>query len=169
MYRDIMMAIFSGDTEQFDILVRQHSVDVTVVTEPDKWNFLHRALVSVSKTADPRMIRHLIESGIPINAKDRYGNTPLYYAARAKNIEAMRSLLDAGAKVDPVNGDGITPLRELLLKKPYNLEAIDLLLSRGADMHQSNKGGISVKEYAKIVAHGNNATLLDLFEKYDHG
>lgn len=167
MCRDIMIAIFGGDTDKFDELVRQHGVDINMVTEPDKWNFLHRALVSVIKSPDPRMIRHLIARGIPVNAKDRYGNTPLHYAARSKNVEAIRALLDAGADVDAVNDDGITPLREVLLRKPTILEAVDLLLSRGADMHQSREGGVSVKEYVKAIAHGDDRKLLDLFERYE--
>lgn len=167
MDRDIMMAVLKGDTDAFDELARQHAVDINMVTESDNWNFLHIALVSVSQTTDPQMIRHLIACGVHVNAKDRYGNTPLFYAARAKNVEAMKALLDAGAEVDTKNADGITPLRELLAKKPYNLEAVDLLLSQGADMHQTNEGGLSVKNYVKKIAQEEDRKLLDLFESYD--
>jgi ankyrin repeat protein len=168
MHHEIMMAIFSGEQDKFDALVEQQSVDVTAVTEPDQWTFLHRALVSVTGTTSAAMIRHLISRGVPVNATDRYGNTPLHYAARTDHVEAMQALLDAGAEVDPVNEEGITPLRQLFLKQPFNVDAIDLLLSRGANMHQSSKEGVSVKEYARIVAH-DDQRLLDLFEKYDSG
>jgi len=162
-----MQAIFSGDVEKFDALTREHGVKPDAVVEPDQWNYLHRALVSVAQPADARMVRHLIERGVPVDARDRYGNTPLYYAAQAKNVAAMQALLDAGADVNTKNEEEVTPLRELLVRKPLNLEAVELLLSHGADMHQANPGGVSIKEYAKKITQGDRK-LLDLFEKYDH-
>lgn len=168
MQHDLMIAIFKGDTDEFDRLLRESSTDVTTVTEPDKWNYLHRALVSVTKTPPADAIRHLISIGVPVNGKDRYGNTPLHYAARAKNVEAMKALLDAGANIDAVNRDGVTPLRQLLLRKPDNLEAVELLLAHGADMHQRYENGATVKEYVQITANVQDRKLLELFEKYDN-
>ena len=166
MLEEVMRAIFNGDTEKFDEIVRK-GVDVKVVTDNEKWNLLHRALISVSIPPIPKMIKHLIDLGIDVNAKDCYGNTPLHYAARLKNIELIGMLLSAGAEIDPVNKDGLTPLRLMLLKKPHNLEAIEFFLSHGADINQRVKGGIAIKEYIKIISSGENHAIVELFDKYE--
>src|SRR6266581_2806265 len=147
MYQEIMRAILKGDIEKFDALVQQEA-DINAVTENDKWNLLHRALMSVSVPPVPEMIKRLIERGVSVNARDCYGNAPLHYAARLKKPELIEMLLDAGAEIDPVNKDGLTPLRLMLLSKPINLKAIEVFLSRGANMYQKVEGGITVKEYA---------------------
>lgn len=167
MNEDIMRAIFKGDIEKFDTLLEQ-GIDASVVTENEHWNLLHRSLVSVSLTPKPEIISKLINSGVDVNTRDCYGNTPLHYAARLKNLELMEILLNAGAEIDPVNKDGLTPLRLMLLTKPANLKAIELLLSRGANMDQSVEGGITVREYAKIISHGDNRGIIELFDQYSN-
>jgi uncharacterized protein len=165
MDQEIMQAIFKGDTGKLDLLVRE-GFDVSAVTAPDKWNLLHRALVSVSLKPQPEIIRKLIEYGVDVNARDRYGNTPLHYAARLKNPELIEMLVNAGAEIDPVNHDGLTPLRLMLSSKPTNLEAIELFLKCGANVDQKVEGGITVKEYAGIISHGEDRAILDLFNRY---
>ena len=44
----------------------------------------------------PVTISYLINQGIPINAQDVYGMTPLHYAMRSKNADAAIALLEAG-------------------------------------------------------------------------
>lgn len=112
------------------------------------------------------MVQHLIGLGVDVNAKDRHGWTALHLAARGRWVGAMEVLLDAGALVDPVNDEGFTPLRLTLLKKPINAEATELLLRRGADKRIPATKGISVEDYVKVIAHGDNAFLLDLFARY---
>lgn len=52
----------------------------------------------------------LLELGAAIQAKDTNGDTPLHAAAKFANVEAVRALLDHGARVDDVNNAGLTPL-----------------------------------------------------------
>ncbi len=160
-----MKAIFDGDIEKFDSFVQQ-GFDVNTITGKDKWNLLHRTLVSVSIRPVPKMIKKLIDCGVDVNAKDNYGNTPLHYASRLKNTEIIEILLDSGAEIDPANNKGFTPLREMLLVKPHKFDAIELLLTRGADMHHAGKKGVTVRDYVKVIAHGENSKLLDVFDKY---
>lgn len=165
MTREIARAISKGDIDKFDMLI-QNGLDINTTTEQEKWNFLHRALLSVSIPPESKMIQHLVDCGINVNAVDCYGNTPLHYAARLKIPALLQILLDGGAKVNVENLDGVTPLREALLAKPYNLEALDLLLSRDADMRHRIQGGITVREYAEKIAHGDDIQILDVFSKY---
>ena len=165
MTREIMHSIVDGDIEKFDRLV-PHAIDEKFVTDNEKWNLLHLALVSVSMIPIPKMIKHLIEFGVDVNARDHYGNTPLHYAARLKNSEIMEMLLNAHAEVDPINKDGLTPLHLMLTKKPHNLQAIELLLSHGANIQKSFQGELSVWQYVKTIAHEEDAEMLNLFTKY---
>jgi ankyrin repeat protein len=165
MSEEIMQAIFKGDIEKLEYLVQQE-VDVHAVTEFDRWNLLHRALLTVTNPPSAGIIEKLIGYGVDVNARDRYGNTPLHYAARLKNPELIEMLLDAGAEIDPVNKDGLTPLRLMLSTKPANLSALELFLARGADVNQKIEGGRTVKDYARIISHGDNAGIIELFDKY---
>lgn len=167
MYEAIVRSIMKGDIEKFNALVQQES-DLNVVTENDSWNLLHRALMSDSAPPKPEVIKTLIDRGVNINARDRYGNVPLHYAARLKKPELIKMLLDVGAEIDPVNKDALTPLRLMLTSNPPNLEAIELFLSRGANMDQKVEGGKTVKEYAEIISHGDTQGIIDLFNKYSN-
>lgn len=164
MSLEVSRAIFDGDVEKFDTFVRQ-GLDVNEITEKESWNYLHRALISPAMPPTLEMIQHLIGYGIDVNAVDVYGNTPLHYAARLKNAQLIRALLNANAKVNHVNKDGVSPLREMLLVKPFDYDSISLLLESGADAGQKSGKGISVRDYAKIVAYEDTA-LIDLFNKY---
>ena len=165
MSREAMRAIFKDDVEKFNSLV-EADLDVLAITEKEKWNFLHRALVSITMKPTPQMIKRLIELDVGVNAVDSYGNTPLHYAARLKDVDIMKVLLDAGAEVNHLNFDKISPLRHMLLSRPTDLEAFELLLSSGADLEYCSDGGISDKEYVNTIAHGEDAQLLNVLEKY---
>ena len=70
-----------------------------------------------------------------LNVKDRWGNTPLHWAAYSNNTTAAKLLLDKGCDIDSRNEKGITPLL-FAIRRPgkvgLNLKIIKLLLSRGA-------------------------------------
>ena len=160
-----MRAIFKDDIEKFDSFI-DSGLDIQEVTEKEKWNFLHRALVSVTMKSTPRMINHLIGLNVDVNAADCYGNTPLHYATRSKDRNIIKLLIDAGANINHINLDGITPLRHMLLSKPIDIDIVDFLLSNGADLEYCSAKGISDREYIKTIAHGGDAQLLSILEKY---
>lgn len=152
--------LLAGDVEGVISLVTQ-GLDVKQVTDNDKWNLLHCTLVVGPPPPIP-MLSYLIESGVEINGRDRHQWTPLHFAARNKQIEVVKLLLDAGAEVDPENDKGLTPLRLALKSKPYCREVIELLISYGADPGHV-LGGRTVRQYVEIIAHGEDADLLSLF------
>ena len=165
MSREVARAIFKNDVAKFDSLI-ENGVDINSITDQEGWNFLHRALLAVSNPPSLEMVKHLIDKGVDVNAIDCYGNTPLHYAARLKAPDLIKVLLDAGSHIDPVNFEGVTPLRETLLVKPFNLDAIDIFLSRGANMDHCSQGAATVKEYAEIIGRGADAGVSAIFKKY---
>ncbi len=65
--------------------------------------------------------------------------TPLMYAARQGNMEAAKTLLDAGAKIDAVNGDRSTAL--LLASINAHFDIARYLVERGADVNVATMDG----------------------------
>ena len=59
------------------------------------------------------------------------GMTALLHAAREGQIDAAKTLLDGGADIDQVSGDGSSPLTLALLNGQYDLALV--LIERGAN------------------------------------
>ena len=86
---------------------------------------LHRAMDNY----DTEALRMLLEAGADVNARDKWGCTPLYKAAGG-DIATTRMLLEAGADVNARYGDR-TPLHEAADRG--NVAATRMLLEAGAN------------------------------------
>ena len=157
-------AIYDSDCKKIDALVAA-GLNVDTKVEGDDWNFLHMALVSVAIPPDPNVVRHLISLGVDVDAQDRCMWTPLHFAVRTKNSIIVKMLVDAGAEVDSVNDDGISPLHQCLLEQPCNLEVVEMLLAAGADP-DNDRGGGTVRNYANAVSRPETGAILGLLDKY---
>jgi len=107
-----------------------------VIDETDKWNALHMALVGTARDVDPDFIRYLIDEGADVAAQDRYGMTPMHYAARTHRAEVIRVLADAGA---PPNIQAYernrTPIGLAIDPTSPSPETMDALLAAGEAQH----------------------------------
>lgn len=65
--------------------------------------------------------------------------TPLIYAARANDLESVKTLLDAGVDVNQQSGYGWSALLVATQNRYYKLASY--LIERGADVNLANKGG----------------------------
>lgn len=101
----------------------------------------------------PVTISYLINQGIPINAQDVYGMTPLHYAMRSKNADAAIALLEAGADPNIPNKDGLRPLSMVGYTKD-RLDVLELMLKKGGNVHFYN-------------GHYEVLQLLELFWSHD--
>lgn len=79
-------------------------------------------------------LRTLIQSNGP-NVGDARGTTPLIMAAAFGSIDAMRTVLDAGADVNAASAFGVTPL----MACPGNLDRVRLLVSKGAKVNAASQ------------------------------
>ena len=152
-------AFDEGDFDKINSFVNANGVNWR--TEGDKWNLLHMALLSVSEAPRPDVVRHLIELGVEVNAKDWRRWTPLHFAARTNNAAAVKLLIDAGADVNAEDDEGITPVHQNLWKNKLNLEIIEMLLAAGA------KQTHNFRKFVNAVALPDKSALLDLLAKYD--
>ncbi len=124
----------------------------------------------------PEILKLLIEKGADVNAKAVYnlgfGNTdqqPLFSAIAVNNLESVKILLKAGAKVDSRRWDKRTPLMEAAAEMRNNDGIVKALIAAGADVNALDEHGYTPLRYAvmfdnklevvkALVAKGANVT-----------
>ncbi|QGM48775.1 ankyrin repeat protein [Magpiepox virus] len=69
------------------------------------------AIIPALSNNDNEMLQFLIDSGVDINQKNRYGNTALHYAIeKNKKIKLIETLVNNNADVNAIDNKGLTPL-----------------------------------------------------------
>lgn len=101
----------------------------------------------------------LIAKGADVNAKDEYGETPLYIAAHSdKDIAEL--LIAKGADVNARTKRGDTPLFSTALFVHKDKAIAELLIAKGADVNAENKDGETPLYIAAREGHKEVANLL---------
>lgn len=141
-YKELRMKIFrlfkKGQIEEAVELFEANDMDYFETSPTDKWNWLHELLMGFNSKEPPKKtIEFFIEKGVPINAQDSYGMTPLHYAMRGKNAEAAIALLEVGADPNIPNRDNVIPLA-MIGGMPERVDLLKLMLDKGANMHYKN-------------------------------
>ena len=93
------------------------------LTESSGINLLHWATITNRATVIPV----LVKAGVPLNATDDFGYTPLMYAATVDegDTDTLRALLAAGADRGIRNDEGRTPLQQA--RRYKHAELVDAL------------------------------------------
>ena len=130
-----------------------------------EWTPLHVAIFS----GTPPIGRTLLEHGANPNAPDNLGATALHLASRVheSGTTEVELLLEYGANVDVRDAVGRTPLHEAAYWG--NLEAVVVLLNRGADPHAQTNNGESPIQLADVphpwVSKENKAQIIRLLSE----
>ena len=96
------------------------------------------------------LVRKLISLGAPVDAKNKYGSTPLLMSSSA---EVSEILLNMGADINAANSYGSTPAH---IAAYHGKSAIlALLLSRGADIHAADMRGLTLLHSAVSLSCGS--------------
>ncbi|KAI7971158.1 hypothetical protein EIK77_005871 [Talaromyces pinophilus] len=112
------------------------------------------AMCQSAKSGNVKHIRGLIAQGANVNGKDEEGYTPLIYAVRANQLDAVQILIHAGADLtmkDSQSGKGMPPL--LHAAECGHVSMAETLMNSGADPNASDIMGKSL--IAMII---NNTT-----------
>jgi ankyrin repeat protein len=106
------------------------------------------ALMLVVEHADDGLaaMKLLLDKGADPNRKDEGGYTALMYAVRAGGVETVLYLINHGAEIDAKNSQG-SALCQAVAED--NIEALRLLIERGADMSICDSMGFGAQWYAK--------------------
>ena len=120
--------------------------------DEDGWTALHMA----ATTASPDVIRALLEKkGARVDAKDRYGRTPLHVAVSADRstdkAEVIGILLKEGADRLAKDNHGSTPLHRAAAYN-FDIGAFRKLLSAydNSELNDRNKLGYTALDYTRL-------------------
>lgn len=93
---------------------------------------LSEELLNVAKKGDAAAVKSLLAKGADVNAKTRYNQTPLMFAAQQGHIEIVKTLLEAGADLNVTDTfyKSVTALSAAADKG--HVEIVKLLLEKGA-------------------------------------
>jgi ankyrin repeat protein len=115
---------------------------------------LHAAVVGGQK----KVVEFLITKGADVNAKDRGGYTPLFYAVWHNREETAKLLLDKGADPNVRSVWNRTPLH-WAVRQGGSKEMIELLVAKGADVNLK-RGDATALKMAKDNGHTEIVELL---------
>ena len=82
----------------------------------------------------------LIRRRANVDAQDAWERTPLWYAAKANNVDIVTLLLDGKASTELPDNEGNTPMH-LVVETPEFYPMAKLLMGRGASLKVKNKEG----------------------------
>lgn len=118
---------------------------------------------------DYEKAQEFINSGIDVNEQVR-GSYLLNLACYRGHLDTVKLLLDKGADINSVAGDGSTPLIQAGNGDKTG-EIVSLLLERGAEVNASDKTGMTAfgNSIFKICASGENSRIKVLEILLDHG
>jgi ankyrin repeat protein len=138
-----------GELEQF---LRKNGARLDVASK-DGTTLLHGA----AEAGNLRVVKEALEAGIDVNKLDGAGTTALFYAARLRRLEAMKYLIEKGARVNIKAKRMGTPLHAAVWgDSKHVLEAVQLLLANKADPNAvTGYGSVLVdaasKENSKVL------------------
>jgi ankyrin repeat protein len=141
----VITAIYTRD---LDLLETFDSSDLNLVDEDGRTPLMHAVL---AENADNTIVNLLIERGADVNAKDKGRRwTALHFAAQARRDDIVKTLLENGATVDPVDTIGNTPLWVAVMNtSTSNLDVVRRLVESGAEPNRKNTAGVAPIDIAK--------------------
>ena len=92
---------------------------------------MNKVWQAATRQGDVEQVRHLLEDGADINARDRYGQTALMNAARTGQVELVRLLVERGAALNTTAKYHLTALMLAIINGHTEISRI--LIHAGAD------------------------------------
>jgi ankyrin repeat protein len=94
------------------------------------------ALAEAARKGDAAVVKKLLDDGVDVNTKFRYGATALSYACDRGHLDVVKLLVERGADVHVKDTFyGATPLswavRPAMGHKPQHVDVVRLLLAKG--------------------------------------
>jgi ankyrin repeat protein len=115
------------------------------------------------------MLDILVSNNANINEQDINGNTPLHIAAKDGGMKVLRSLIEAGAKLNITNKEGLTPVSIAIQEfdkhsrapgSKTNLEMANFLIKQGVNLTDHDRQ--IMKKYPNVWRISGNTQDKDL-------
>ncbi len=152
--KDLLQAASLGSVNDVKVFLRR---DPEAIRRPNAIGLYPIHLAADQGRSE--VIPILLAAGADVNTPHpEVRATPLQYAAAGGHLDAVRTLLDAGAKIDAVDSVGRTPLMWAASKG--NEEVVQELLKRGADAKSTTNTGWTAQRYAEQGGHTRVVELL---------
>ncbi|CAG5103182.1 Oidioi.mRNA.OKI2018_I69.chr1.g655.t2.cds [Oikopleura dioica] len=101
---------------------------------------LHVAARNELKTN--HVLDHLVKLGADVNVRGEDANGVIHLAVRSGSVSSVKNLIEAGARInEKVESSGYAPVH--YASKDGNLEMVQLLCSKGADLSSKTKKGFT--------------------------
>lgn len=143
-------------------ILLEHGAVVNAASDPGPGGspgLLHTPLMLAAMSGDLRSLLLLLRAGADPQAADSSGLTALHWAAYwAAPLPVLRTLLDRGVPVDPLDVWGRTPL--MLAVWQGALEVAEFLVSSGARLDMRDFEGYSAWMWAVKWGHAAVAEML---------
>ncbi|XP_052107145.1 ankyrin repeat domain-containing protein 11-like isoform X4 [Mytilus californianus] len=105
-----------------------------------------------------KVLKKLLDSGIPCDVLDKDRRQPLLWAASAGNSESCKLLVTAGADVNSTDKDGLTALH--CAASRGHSECVDKLKKLGAEVNVADTNGCTALFYAITLGNKDCTRLL---------
>ena len=127
-FSDVFTAAKKGEVQQ---IIRLLNGGVSLhITNSKRQSLLHIAIMSGSIA----LVSYLLNRGIHIDGKDKFGNSPLLYASMfKKRIPILELLIKHGATLDQQNYSEHSALTMAIRKQ--NIDAINILCKAGVNLN----------------------------------
>jgi len=131
------------------LMARQLSGDASPLTglvlPPLNDTDLYDLLVLALKKEHLELVKSLIEQGVDVNAKGKYGKTSLYHVLwHSANTDVLEYLIARGADVNAKDDSGRTPLYEAVSCYKCNINGAKYLVLHGADVNTRDNIGCTL-------------------------
>jgi TonB family protein len=152
--------ILEGTMKIQNILAGKVVAAVVLLTASVCWGFqgnkplVYGTIHEAAKNGDLADVKNHLARGANVNAKNEWGQTPLFLAATKGNKDVAELLIAKGADVNAKDIAGATTLYLAVAKGLGHkdlAELVELLIAKGADVNAENKLGMTPLQYAEIA------------------
>ena len=108
-----------------------------------------------AKDGNIEAVKQHLDAGADVNAMNKYGWTPLFYAVQVDYKEVAELLITKGADVNAKDVKGKTPLHY-----PSTKGIAELLIAKGADLNAKDEWGCTPSHYYAASGHKGITEIL---------
>lgn len=152
----LLWAVSMGHKDIVEYILQNHKPADIDQTDESGWTVVHIA----SSTGNVDMLNLILPLGPDVNEKANAGQTPLHLAVGKTRIDAVRILLDNGAKpsVRVKDGQGQIPL--IRAAANGSLVMVKILLENGSPISTTDVNGWTALHHAMAEGQGDVAVYL---------